>query len=696
MAKKPGSWKKLNELTGKVRIIPRNNKMKIGIFSSVFLLSAAAFTTTAYFFVTDVVNYNGIKTHGQLPNWNFKKGNGFEVDFAKTPMNHITDDQVAFVRVVHEAQDGHVKYETVEATSLRLQYAYNDIFERAPIDFIAENPIYGSTFSDASQIEVVDIYTDVNLTNKLDINDVQSNNFNVANSVLFLKINYKGEPIKNALLMPTLFYGNDGFLSNFMQFKLLNNMHKKNEDGTYPNNQSSILGEQSSKLLLEIEGKDSKGNAKNTDKLYDSYEKLFNLFFEENKNDSSKGIDNKEFSDYTSNPYDNFVISGVNKNDKFIKEKNSKLDLKEFDSTSQLFDINQLFSIGTTSNRVEDISNRAGNIDTIKFLTPFVTFLKNIYVQSDGDFFIPKEFLSDNSGNWTWWNAIEVLYTSLESKDKLNRYTTTQDDDQYYFMFLPEEGFLQKSLSKLKDDIHRIINNALTGNGQDVSGLLIDAFNRIKKDIVKKGTHSKYWWLFDFDFLPFQSYWTSESYDYSLVEKDRIQQNVSSGNSGSYIYIDKPELHEVVKTDSTYDLSTGLGITSLFTDLWSASTIFDDNDGDLELNTLTFSKGSIGEKEIFEELVKNTHTFLTSISEKVNISSMPASETAWEMIIKNGFDFARTDFGLTIPLDKFNKPIVDENGEIHSVDIAGELKDTTGVPKHLQKITFRFNIKWID
>ncbi|QHX35807.1 hypothetical protein STIUS_v1c02530 [Spiroplasma sp. TIUS-1] len=656
MGKKPGSWKKINKLTGKVKVVSNNTKYRIGIFSFIFIAGITSFGVSSYFFMSKIINYGGIKTTGKFPNWNLKKGNGFEVDFAKAPINHIGNDVTELQSKDIYDDEGNFQYREFNAPSLRLQYAYNEIVNKAAANYISKNIFYSVMYPDDKKVEILNIYTDENKKNKLNLDDVSANNFDILDCVLFLEIKYDGVLVNKAVMMPTIFYGNEGFLSNFLQFNLLNNLHKNGDkENLHPINQTSIIGSQSDSILMDIKNGDydNDKNRKNTDKLYETYAEVFDEFFKENKD--------KEFKSTDINPYSNFIISGANTQDKILVNETPIV----IDDTKDLLDINQIFALGSglsEDDSSEAISNAIG-LESVKHLKAFFLFFKNIYINEGSSFAFDKDYFK------------ETIFESL-FKDIGNRYVTTSLEqnygtDQFYFMFLPEDLEVQELLNNLRTEIIGILNGAASGNGENIGDLLLKTFENIKKDLLKNGKNSKHWWLFKNDFLPFQSYWISESKDYE-VTKQRIQHETTLSS------IDKPNLNEIIIKDSAnYDLTKSDDKVRVFSDLWSTSLYGKD------LNKLNLNMGN--EDEIKELWLNNTNKFLYEINKlNININKNAISLEEWQEQFEIKLQY----------LNQFNKP-TDQINDAYSVDIVLNSNNESST-KSLNKLTFRMIINWTN
>ncbi|RUO86850.1 hypothetical protein [Spiroplasma endosymbiont of Megaselia nigra] len=680
MARKPGSWHKLNNLTNNVTVASRKKGWLAAICAVLYL---GALIPSAYFgvsFLANILNYGGIETDGPLPDVN--DGDYFEVNFAKTKLRDNTTTTPVFetYEIPPDPNTGQVAQTRARARSLRLEYAYNLIFEKAPSLYITNNIFFKNKYKDPKQIQILDIYTDSRGTQQLSLADVQQNQFNLMKNLLFLKIKYEDVIQKNLVWMPTLFVGNEGFLSNFLSFKLGETRNKDDLKPTVWEKQTNVLGEQANNIMINGTN-DSLALA---DQFYAAYKERFAAFYAENK-----GNDKEFIGDY--NPYSNFAISSVNQNDQLFPGT-------AIDSTHYMLDINRVIQSAYKKGDSEQSFAKTDNQINGKYIPQLLIFLINILETSQNrGLVLPKELVPTE---WQFW------YQHLQPK-RLN----VNQPEQFYFMFLPQGETIQNVIAnRLWEQIKDVLNGKYS---------LATAIRELQEDVLSNPNSSKYKWVYDWNILPFQSYGIIEKADYTVVKRT-IQENgdltISFNNNQvaktNYVIIDQPSLHSITNLvnlgdHDAYLISDKQKRNILFTKYWSANLYGAQkplNYIDIDVRNIPHDVTSF--KAILQkQIVNRTWEFIQNISQMVG-NNLNISDNVSQIDYANGI---ADDIITFIPLNNYHNSAATFNDWFYALQISSEerysnltvldikleLKAKENVPDHLQTITFRFNINYI-
>lgn len=680
MARKPGSWHKLNNLTKNVTVASRKKGWLAAICAVLYL---SALIPSAYFavaFLADILNYGGIETDGPLPDVN--DGDYFEVNFAKTELRDNTTTTPVFetYEIPPDPNTGQVAQTRVRARSLRLEYAYNLIFEKAPSLYIANNIFFKHKYNQPNQIQILDIFTDSRGTQRLSLADVQQNQFNLMKNLLFLKIKYQGVLQKNLIWMPTLFAGNEGFLSNFLSFKLGETRNKDDLKPIVWEKQTNILGEQANNIMINGTN-DSLALA---DRVYAAYKERFAAFYAENK-----GNDKEFIGDY--NPYSNFAISSVNPNDQLFPGT-------FIDSTHYMLDINWVIQSAYKKGDSEQSFAKTDTQINGKYIPQLLIFLINILETSQNrGLVLPTELVPTD---WQIW------YQHLQPK-RLN----VNQPEQFYFMFLPQGETIKNVIAnRLGQEIKDVLNGKYS---------LSTAIRELEEDVLSNPNGSKYKWVYDWNILPFQSYGIIEKADYTVVKRTiqengdlTINFNNNQAKKSDYVIIDQPSLHSITNLVNTgdrdaYSISNKQKRNTLFTKYWSANLY----GAQKPLNYIDIDVSNIpGDITSFKTMLQNqivnrTWEFIQNISQKVG-NNLNISDNVLEI------DYAKAiaeDIITFTPLNNYHNAAAnfnewfyalqakseEEYSNLTVIDIKLELKEKENVPQNLQAITFRFNINYI-
>ncbi|MFJ1522548.1 hypothetical protein [Spiroplasma sp. ald] len=680
MARKPGSWHKLNNLTKNVTVASRKKGWLAAICAVLYL---GALIPSAYFgvsFLANILNYGGIETDGPLPDVNDE--DYFEVNFAKTKLRDNTTTTPVFetYEIPPDPNTGQVAQTRARARSLRLEYAYNLIFEKAPSLYITNNIFFKNKYKDPKQIQILDIYTDSRGTQQLSLADVQQNQFNLMKNLLFLKIKYEDVIQKNLVWMPTLFVGNEGFLSNFLSFKLGETRNKDDLKPTVWEKQTNVLNEQANNIMINGTN-DSLALA---DQVYAAYKEPFAAFYAENK-----GNDKEFIGDY--NPYSNFAISSVNQNDQLFPGT-------AIDSTHYMLDINRVIQSAYKKGDSEQSFAKTDTQINGKYIPQLLIFLINILETSQNrGLVLPKELVPTE---WQFW------YQHLQPK-RLN----VNQPEQFYFMFLPQGETIQNVIAnRLGEQIKNVLNGKYS---------LATAIRELQEDVLSNPNSSKYKWVYDWNILPFQSYGIIEKADYTVVKRT-IQENgdltISFNNNQAaktnYVIIDQPSLHSITNLvnpgdHDAYLISDKQKRNILFTKYWSANLYGAQkplNYIDIDVRNIPNDVTSF--KAILQkQIVNRTWEFIQNISQMVG-NNLNISDNVSQIDYAN---IIADDIITFTPLNNYHNSAATFNdwfyvlqisseerySNLTVLDIKLELKAKENVPDHLQAITFRFNINYI-
>ncbi|MFW4371206.1 MAG: hypothetical protein EHV01_004630 [Spiroplasma sp. hy2] len=680
MARKPGSWHKLNNLTKNVTVASRKKGWLAAICAVLYL---GALIPSAYFgvsFLANILNYGGIETDGPLPDVNGE--DYFEVNFAKTKLRDNTTTTPVFetYEIPPDPNTGQVAQTRARARSLRLEYAYNLIFEKAPSLYITNNIFFKNKYKDPKQIQILDIYTDSRGTQQLSLADVQQNQFNLMKNLLFLKIKYEDVIQKNLVWMPTLFVGNEGFLSNFLSFKLGETRNKDDLKPTVWEKQTNVLDEQANNIMINGTN-DSLALA---DQVYAAYKERFAAFYAENK-----GNDKEFIGDY--NPYSNFAISSVNQNDQLFPGT-------AIDSTHYMLDINRVIQSAYKKGDSEQSFAKTDTQINGKYIPQLLIFLINILETSQNrGLVLPKELVPTE---WQFW------YQHLQPK-RLN----VNQPEQFYFMFLPQGETIQNVIAnRLGEQIKDVLNGKYS---------LATAIRELQEDVLSNPNSSKYKWVYDWNILPFQSYGIIEKADYTVVKRT-IQENgdltISFNNNQvaktNYVIIDQPSLHSITNLvnpgdHDAYLISDKQKRNILFTKYWSANLYGAQkplNYIDIDVRNIPHDVTSF--KAILQkQIVNRTWEFIQNISQMVG-NNLNISDNVSQIDYANRI---ADDIITFTPLNNYHNSAATFNDWFYALQISSEerysnltvldikleLKAKENVPDHLQAITFRFNINYI-
>lgn len=680
MARKLGIWHKLNNLTKNVTVASRKKGWLAAICAVLYI---GALIPSAYFgvsFLANILNYGGIETDGPMPDVN--DGDYFEVNFAKTQLRDNTTKTPIFetYEIPDDHNTGQVAQNRARARSLRLEYAYNLIFEKAPSLYITNNIFFNNKYKDPKQIQILDIYTDSRGTKQLSLADVQQNQFNLMKNLLFLKIKYEDVIQKNLVLMPTIFVGNEGFLSNFLSFKLGETRNKDDLKPTVWEKQTNVLGEQANNIMINGTN-DSLALA---DQVYVAYKELFAAFYAENK-----GNDKEFIGDY--NPYSNFAISSVNKNDQLFPGT-------AIDGTHYMLDINRVVQSTYKKGNSEQSFAKTDTQINCKYIPQLLIFLINILETSQNrGLVLPKELVPTE---WQFW------YQHLQPK-RLN----FNQPEQFYFMFLPQGETIQNLISnRLGQQIKDVLNGKYS---------LATAIIELQKDVLSNPNSLKYKWVYDLNILPFQSYGIIEKEDYTVVKRT-IQENgdltiIFSNNQvvkTNYVIIDQPSLHSITNLvnpgdNDAYLISDKQKRNILFTKYWSANLYGAQkplNYIDIDVRNIPHDATSF-KTMLQKQIVNRTWEFIQNISQMVG-NNLNINDNVSQIDYANGI---AEDIITFTPLNNYHNSAATFNDWFYAlqisseerysnltvIDIKLELKSKENVPDHLQAITFRFNINYI-
>ncbi|UZQ29349.1 MAG: hypothetical protein OHM56_09190 [Spiroplasma phoeniceum] len=680
MARKPGSWDKLNNLTKNVTVVSRKKGWLAAICAVLYL---CALFPSAYFgvsFLANILNYGGIETDGPLLDVN--DGGYFEVNFAKTKLRDNTTTTPVFktYEIPPDLNTGQVAQTRALARSLRLEYAYNLIFEKAPSLYITNNIFFKNKYKYPKQIQILDIYTDSRGTQQLSLADVQQNQFNLMKNLLFLKIKYEDIIQKNLVWMPTLFVGNEGFLSNFLSFKLWETRNKDDLKPTVWEKQTNVLGGQANNIMISGTN-DSLALA---GQVYAAYKECFAAFYAENK-----GSDKEFIGDY--NPYSNFAISSVNKNDQMFSGN-------AIDSMHYMLDINRVIqSADKKGDSGQSFAKKETQING-KYIPQLLIFLINILETSQNrGLVLPKELVPTE---WQFW------YEHIQPK-RLN----VSQPEQFYFMFLPQGETIQNVIAnRLGEQIKDFLNGKYS---------LATAIRKLQEDVLSNPNSSKYKWFYDWNILPFQSYGIIEKADYTVVKRT-IQENgdlaISFNNNKvaktNYVIIDQPSLHSITNLvnpggHDAYLISDKQKRNILFTKYWSANLYWAQkplNYIDIDVRNIPHDVTSF--KAILQkQIVNRTWEFIQNISQMAG-NNLNISDNVSQIDYTNGI---AEDIITFTPLNNYHNSAAtfsdwfyalqisseERYSNLTVLDIKLELKAKENVPAHLQAITFRFNINYI-
>ncbi|UNF61607.1 hypothetical protein [Spiroplasma poulsonii] len=681
MAKKPGSWDKLNKLTKNVTVASR----KRGWIAAIcVLLYIAVLIPSAYFavsFLAKILSYGGIQTDGPLPD--FEAGDYFQVNFAKTELRDNTKKTPVFAtyELLPDSTTGGVAQTRVQTTSLRLEYAYNYIFANAPKMYIANNIFFKGKYGDVNQIQILNIYTNPQGTKSLGLADVQQNKLNLMENMLYLKIKYKGEEQLTLIWMPTLFVGIEGFLSNFLNFKTAETMNKDKPDPTIWENQTKILGSQANNIMLN----GSNNSLTLDDEVYAAYKTKFAAFYNENK-----GTDKEFIGDY--NPYSNFAISSVNPQDQILPGV-------FFDSVGYMFDMNRVIQSAQQNN--SDFSGSLAKKDINiggQYIPQLLIFLINVLETSENRGLVLPEDLVPN--DWKDW------YQLIQPK----RLDVTKPE-QFYFMFLPKD-----------ETVQNIIGNRLRNQVTDVlSGkeTLATAVKDLQRDVLSNPNDSKYKWVYDWNILPFQSYGFIEKSDYTVIKRT-IQENKNLvidflGNSvpgTEFVTIDQPSLHSVTNlvhpgNVDAYTIDDPQKRNTLFTKYWSANlygattTL---NQINIDVRNISLDQKAF-ETMLMNQIIDQTWAFIKNIAQvagnKLNIIN-GISKAQYETTFKKDYQTTFTPVNnyhssAGTFLEWFNTLLANDETRYSLftvLDIKLALQVGGNIPESLKAVTFRFNINY--
>ncbi len=680
MARKPGSWHKLNNLTKNVTVASRKKGWLAAICAMSYLGALIPSAYLGVLFLANVLNYGGIETNGPLPNVN--DGDYFEVNFAKTQLRDNTTTTPVFeiYEIPTNPNTGQVGQTRARARSLRLEYAYNLIFKKAPSLYITNNIFFKNKYKDPKQIQILNIYTDSQGTQQLSLADVQQNQFNLMKNLLFLKIKYEDVIQKNLVWMPTLFVGNEGFLSNFLSFKLGETRKKDNLKPTVWEKQTNVLGEQAHNIMIN----GTNDSLVLADQVYAAYKERFAAFYAENK-----GNDKEFIGDY--NPYSNFAISSVNQNDQLFPGT-------AIDSTHYMLDINRVIQSAYKKGDSEQSFVKTDTQINGKYIPQLLIFLINILETSQNrGLVLPKELIPTE---WQFW------YQHLQPK-RLN----VNQPEQFYFMFLPQGETIQNVIAnRLGEQIKDVLNRKYS---------LATAIRKLQEDVLSNPNSSKYKWVYDWNILPFQSYGIIEKADYTVVKRT-IQENgdltVSFSNNQvaktNYVIIDQPSLHSITNLvnpgdHDAYLISDKQKRNTLFTKYWSANLYGTQkllNYIDIDVRNIPHYVTSF-KTMLQKQIVNRTWEFIQNISQMVG-NNLNISDNVSQIDYANGI---AEDIIIFTPLNNYHNSAATFNDWFYALQISSEerynnltvldikleLKAKENVPDHLQVITFRFNINYI-
>ncbi|AGM25892.1 hypothetical protein SSYRP_v1c02960 [Spiroplasma syrphidicola EA-1] len=685
--KNRGTWSNVNKITKHVSVHSKRKSIIIACCAALYLGALIPMTYLAAWFLSEVLSYGGIETDGTLPN--LDKGEYFQVDFAYTPLRDNPLNQPTFEKQVIKRDLNNKTSEriVVKSTSLRLEYAYNYIFETAPKAYISKNFLYKDKYPEPDKIEIVNIYTNPLRTKTLELSDVQNNKFNIIKNLLNLEIKYNGELQSQLIIMPTMFVGMESFLSNFFEFKLGNSMHKNLADNVIWENQTNIVGDQANGLMVPGESTNPLNFA---DKVYQSYEQYFDKFYNANKGEDKEFVGNF-------NPYSNFVISSVNTKDPVFENLPVYLN-----SYNYLFDIDTVFSESNNKAKISPLAQYAEkkklerhtiNIKE-KYIAQLFVFLKNVIETSKNPgLALPVESVPND---WKEW------YQTIKPK-KLD----LTKPEEFYFMFLPEGETLQHIFGV---DLKKYIAQILDGKEP-----LRDAILRIGNDILANPTSTENKWLFKWNALPFQTHARFEDKDYQMFKRKIQEQQdlvLDFGGLGTkqpkaqnYITINHPNLHYVTNLATTtentkYAINDLRKRNELFVNYWSSNLYNSAN-----LNTITLKQNFTSASEISnaikEQLINQTWQFAVNL-DKV---TKPKLDILAGMTKENYISAFTSDYNIEIlPVNKthsdtgnFNnwaQAVINHNVDNYQDYTVLDIRITaqTGqLPPNLQIITFRFN-----
>ncbi|AGM24864.1 hypothetical protein [Spiroplasma chrysopicola] len=682
--KNHGTWSNINKITKQVSVHSKRKSIIIACCAALYLGALIPMTYLAAWFLSEVLSYGGIETDGTLPNLN--KGEYFQVDFAYTPLRDNPLNQPKFEKQVIKSDLNNKLSErmAVKSTSLRLEYAYNFIFETAPEAYISKSFFYKDKYPEPGKIEIVNIYTNALRSKTLGLSDVQNNKFNIINNLLNLEIKYNGELQSQLILMPTMFVGMESFLSNFFEFKLGNSMHKNLGDNVIWENQTNIVGDQANGLMLAGESTNPLNFA---DKVYQSYGEYFDKFYNANKGDDKEFVGNF-------NPYSNFVISSVNTKDQVIENLPTNLN-----SYNYMFDIDTVFSESNNQTKISPLEQylqktklKSLKIDIKeKYIAQLLVFLKNVIeTSSNPGLALPVENVPSDWKDW---------YQLIKPK-KLD----LTKPEEFYFMFLPEGETLQHIFGvNLKKYIAEIL---------DGKESLRDAIIRIGNDILAKPNSTENKWLFKWNVLPFQTHARFEDKNYQMYKR-KIQEPqdlvidvfANKPKEQNYITINQPNLHYVTNLATTtentkYAINDLRKRNELFVNYWS-SNLYNSE----KLNTINLQQNFTSSNElsnaIKEQLVNQTWQFASNLNQvtkpKLDILA-GMTKGSYTTAFTNEYDIKIVPVNKTHSgIGNFNnwaQAVIDHNVDDYQDYTALDIRITarTGqLPPNLQTITFRFN-----
>ncbi|WHQ36811.1 hypothetical protein [Spiroplasma sp. SV19] len=681
MAKKPGSWGKLNKLTKNVTVASRKKGWIAAICALLYIVALVPSSYFAVAFLAKILSYGGIQTDGLLPD--FESGDYFQVNFAKTELRDNTKTTPVFemYELPPDPTTGHVAKTQVRATSLRLEYAYNVIFNNAPKKYIANNIFFKGKYGDDKEIQILNIYTDAQGTKPLGLADVQKNKLNLMENMLYLKIKYRGEDQSTLIWMPTLFIGIEGFLSNFLYFKAAETMNKDKANPTIWENQTKILGSQANNLMLN----GNNNSLQLDDAVYAAYKTKFTAFYDENK-----GADKEFIGDY--NPYSNFAISSVNPRDEILPNV-------FVDSVGYMFDMNRVIQSAQQNNK--DFNKGLGSNEINiggKYIPQLFIFLTNVLETSENrGMVLPKDLVPEDWKNW---------YELITPK----RLDVTQPE-QFYFMFLPKDETIQNIISnRLREQVKDVLNGKES---------LATAIKDLQRDVLTNPNDSKYKWVYDWNVLPFQSYGVIEKNDYTVVKRT-IQENQNlvidfNGNPApgtEFVTIDQPSLHSITNlvhpgNPDAYTIDDPQKRNTLFTKYWSANLY----GATTPLNQIDIDVRNIGpdqvtfETMLINQIIDSTWDFIQNIARttgnKLNIingvskaqyRTTCTNEYQTTFTPVNNYHSSAGSFSEWFDLIRANNE--KDYSQYTVLDIKLALQAVANIPKNLQTVTFRFNINY--
>lgn len=421
-------------------------------------------------FLTDLIRTGGVETDGPLPD--IDEGGYYLLDFSETNIYNINPETRKTLEIVDSLEgDSKVAY----STSLRLEFLYNDIFKNAGEDYISKNFLYGIKYSDPEKIVINNIYKDTKRRENVTLIDVQKNNLNIRENLLYLDITYDGVHQQNLVLMPTGYVGMETFNSRFLNYKLTNGI-RKNEDIINPwDDKTHISNAIGDTQILDIDT--SLPKLQYNDLVYDNYKTVFEKFYLENTGD------NKEYLPSGINPFENFALIGMKEDDQIFPP------IPGFNTMFNSYN----YTLDTKAVTNEISSPLKSSIGSIEFgenyLSQLFVFLKNIVpTTKNPNLQLPRELLPDE---------YKELY------DFIQTFSFNQTNpEQFYLMFLPKD----KSIGDLINDFFPYLQQVINGEKT-----FSELFEEMKDSILNEQEASEFSFILDYSTLPFQLFSSIET-----------------------------------------------------------------------------------------------------------------------------------------------------------------------------------------